>query len=115
MKRLAGRYRRKLAIRAKVTGTETRPRVVVNRSNKNLFAQVVDDSVGKTLFSVQTFGKNAIAKGLNKEVAKTLGIGIGNNLKKIGITMAVFDRNGYKYHGVVAAVANGIREQGISL
>ncbi len=112
----AKRIRRKLFIRKKVNGSSERPRVCVTKSNKNIFVQVVNDQEGKTLFSVQTFGKNGV-KGAtcNKEGAKLVGAAVADKLKDGNFTNAVFDRAGNKYHGVVAAVAEAIRENGIQL
>jgi len=114
---LAKRYRRKLRIRKTVIGSPERPRIAVAKTNKNIFVQAIDDSAHKTLFSVQTFGKNAVAgaKGNNKEGAKLLGAKIAENLKAKKIETAVFDRAGHKYHGVLAALVEGIKENGISI
>jgi len=113
---LAKRYRRKLRIRKTVIGSPERPRIAVAKTNKNIFVQAIDDSAHKTLFSVQTFGKNAVAgaKG-NKEGAKLLGAKIAENLKANKIETAVFDRAGHKYHGVLAALVEGIKANGISI
>ena len=112
---LARRHRRCLALRAKISGTAERPRVNVCRSNKNLFVQVIDDSAGKTLFSVQTFGKRAVAQGSNKESGKTTGVKVATILQERNIKTVVFDRNGRRYHGVIAAIADSLREGGIRL
>jgi len=109
------RMRRKLAIRKLVNGSSDRPRVCITKSNKNLFVQVVNDEDSKTLFSVQTFGKNAVAAKANKEGAKVVGTKIAEQLKGQNISKVVFDRSGNKYHGVVAAVAESIRENGIQV
>ena len=109
------RHRRKLSIRKLIQGLADKPRINVVRSNKNIFAQVIDDSTGHTLFSVQTFGKNAVAKKATKESGKIVGTQMADMLKAKKITSVVFDRNGYKYHGVVASVAEGLRENGIKL
>ena len=110
---LARRYRRKLAIRAKVSGTSDKPRLIVNRTNKNLFAQIIDDGEGRSLFSVRTFGKGAVAQGSHKGAAKSVGIKIAELLKEKNIGTLVFDRNGYKYHGVIAVIVDTLRENGI--
>lgn len=114
-KKLEKRMRRKLSIRSVLSGTVDRPRVSITRSNKNLFVQVVDDSAGKTLFSVQTFGKNAVGKSSNKDSAKLVGEKVAEGLKKSKIDKVVFDRSGYKYHGVVSVLADTIRESGIQV
>lgn|SRR5690606_17260507 len=107
--------RRKLSIRTKISGTTEKPRICATKSNKNLFIQVVDDVTSKTLFSVQTFGKNAITAGANVEGAKVVGKKVSELLKEKNISTAVFDRNGRKYTGVVAALADSIRENGIQI
>ena len=107
--------RRKLAIRKKVKGTEARPRVCAIKTNKHIQVQVVDDNAQKTLFTVQTFGKNKIGEKSNKESAALVGKAVGEKLKSSNITTAVYDRNGKQYCGVVAALAEGIREAGIQL
>lgn len=107
--------RRKLSIRTKISGTTDKPRICATKSNKNLFVQVVDDVTSKTIFSVQTFGKNAVAAGSNVEGAKAVGKKVSELLKEKNISAAVFDRNGRKYTGVVAALADSIRENGIQI
>lgn len=108
-------YRRKLSIRSKIEGTTERPRICATKTNKNLYVQVIDDTVGKTLLSVQTFGKNATASGANVEGAKTVGANVAKALAEKNIKVAVFDRNGRKYTGVIAALADAIRENGIQI
>ncbi|HAZ12765.1 MAG: 50S ribosomal protein L18 [Bdellovibrionales bacterium GWA2_49_15] len=110
---LARRVRRKLVIRKSVIGSAERPRLCLNKSNTNLFVQVIDDASARTLFAVKTFGKNAPVTGSNKEAAIVLGKEIGKELNSRKISTVVFDRNGYKYTGVVAALANAVRETGI--
>ncbi len=107
--------RRKLVIRKKVKGTEERPRVCAIKTNKHLQVQVVDDISQKTLFTVQTYGKNKVGTTSNKESAALVGKAVGEKLKSNNITNAVYDRNGKQYCGVVAALADGIREAGIQL
>lgn len=111
----AKEYRRKLSIRSRVAGTEARPRICATKSNKNLFVQVVDDAAGKTLFSVQTFGKNSVGKAANATSAKEVGAALAKKLAEKNITTAVFDRNGKKYTGVVAELAASIRANGIQI
>lgn len=108
-------YRRKLSIRKKITGTAERPRLCVIKSNKHLQVQVVNDETQKTILAIQTFGKNAVAKGANKESAKVVGLKLAEKLKEQNITKAVFDRNGKIYTGVIAAVADSARENGIQI
>ncbi len=100
------RKHRKLRIRAKVNGTADRPRLAVYRSNAALYAQVINDEIGKTLFS-------ETIKGATVANAKILGETVVGHLKKQKITTVVFDRSGYRYHGVVKSLAESVREGGI--
>ena len=109
------RYRRRLAIRSKINGSADRPRICVFRSNKHLTVQVIDDVAQQTLFSVQTYGKEAVGNGSNKEAAKSVGAKVAEGLKGKNISAAVFDRSGYKYHGVIATLADSVRENGIQI
>ncbi len=110
------RYRRKLTIRKKVNGSTERPRICAIRSNKHLVVQIVDDTTNKTLFSVQTFGKNAVKGGANNvDGAKAVGAKVAELLKGKKFEQAVFDRSGFKYTGVIAALAQSIRENGIKI
>lgn len=111
----AKEYRRKLSIRKKIVGTTDRPRICATKTNKHLFVQLVDDSTSKTLLSVQTFGKNAAAKGANVEGAKQVGAQLAKLMTEKNIKNAVFDRNGKKYTGVISALADSIRENGIQI
>lgn len=109
------KLRRKLSIRKKVNGSAERPRVCVTKTNKNLFVQVVNDEADKTLFSVQTFGKNAVKAGPTKDGAKVVGAKVAELLKGQNISTAVFDRSGGRYHGVIASLADSIRENGVQV
>ena len=111
----AKEQRRKLSTRKKIIGTTERPRICATKTNSNLFVQVIDDSSNKTLFSVQTFGKNAVGKGANIESGKTVGGSVASKLQEHKITSAVFDRNGKQYTGVVESIASSIREAGIQI
>lgn len=107
------RERRHKRIRAKITGTALIPRLSVFRSNDRVFIQLIDDSLGKTLVSVN---KKEIktTKGKNKtELAFEMGKLIADKAKKINIEKIVFDKGGYRYHGRVKAVAEGARENGL--
>lgn len=111
-----GRLRRKRRIRKKISGTSSRPRLSVFRSNRHIYAQVVDDVTGKTLAAASSLDsdlKSDLAGKDKKEQAKLIGQTIGQRTKAAGIEQVVFDRNGYIYHGRVAAVAEGARESGI--
>lgn len=111
--RLAGRLRRKQRIRSKITGTSERPRLTIFRSSKHLYAQVIDDTEGKTLVSVSTVEKDHGKAGSNKVNAEALGKRIADRAKSSKIEQVVFDRNGYIYHGVVKAFADAARESGL--
>ncbi len=113
---LQGRERRKLRIRRKISGTPERPRLSVFRSLKHIYAQVVDDTAGKTLAHVCTLSKDVkttIDEGSKSEAAKKVGQALAVQLKAQGITKVVFDRNGYLYHGRIKALAEGAREGGL--
>lgn len=111
----AKEHRRKLSIRKKIVGSEARPRICATKTNKHLFVQVVDDASNKTLFSVQTFGKNSVGKGANVEGAKEVGAHVAKLMTEKNIKNAVFDRNGKKYTGVISTLAESIRENGIQI
>jgi large subunit ribosomal protein L18 len=110
------RIRRHLRVRKNVSGTTARPRLVVNRSARHMFVQIVDDTVGKTLVSASTMDP-AIrsAEGDKTAKAKLVGALLAERAKSAGIAAVVFDRGGYKYHGRVAAVADSAREAGLTL
>ncbi|MBT4790719.1 MAG: 50S ribosomal protein L18 [Halobacteriovoraceae bacterium] len=111
----AKELRRKLAIRKKVVGTTEKPRICAKKTNSNLFVQIINDADEKTIFSVQTFGKNAIGSSANTESAKEVGTQVAKVLTEKNIKTAIFDRNGKKYTGVLAALANSIREGGVQI
>jgi large subunit ribosomal protein L18 len=110
------RKRRHLRLRKKVRGTAVRPRLVVTRSNRHMVAQVVDDTVGKTVASASTLEADLRAFDGDK-VAKARKVGelVAARAKAVGVESVVFDRGGNKYHGRVAAVADGAREAGLAL
>jgi large subunit ribosomal protein L18 len=105
------RTRIKRAIRAKIAGTAERPRLTVYRSNSAMYAQVVDDLSGKTLFSATSFVNGKVNN--NIEASKKVGIAIAEKAIAAGITKVVFDRNGYLYHGRIKSLAEGAREGGL--
>ena len=109
------RKRRHQRVRKNVNGTAERPRLVVTRSNRHMVAQVVNDQVGHTLVSASTLEKDFDGKGTKVEKARRVGELIAQRAKDAGITAVVFDRGGNKYHGRVAAVAEGAREGGLTL
>ncbi|MGP1454808.1 MAG: 50S ribosomal protein L18 [Treponema sp.] len=107
------RFKRKVHIRKRIYGTAERPRMTVFRSNKNISVQVIDDDAQATLVSVSTLEKDLRSLKVNIESGAKVGEEIGQRLKAKNITTVVFDRNGYLYHGVVKAVADGARKAGI--
>jgi len=110
------RQRRHLRLRKKVQGSATRPRLVVTRSARHITAQVVDDGIGQTLVSASTLESSLrTADGDKTAKAKKVGELIADRAKAAGIDAVVFDRGGNKYHGRVAAVADGAREGGLAL
>jgi len=110
------RARRHLRVRKKVSGSTARPRLVVNRSARHIFAQIVDDTVGRTLASASTLDATIrTAEGDKTAKAKLVGALLAERAKSAGITAVVFDRGGYKYHGRVAAIADSAREAGLTL
>jgi large subunit ribosomal protein L18 len=115
-KTAAGRVRRHLRVRKKVTGSTSRPRLVVNRSSRHMFAQIVDDTKGHTLAHASTLDATVKAtEGDKTAKARKVGELLADRAKQAGITAVVFDRGGYRYHGRIAAVADGAREGGLEL
>jgi large subunit ribosomal protein L18 len=106
------RAKRKRRIRAKISGTEDSPRVSVFRSNRHFYAQAIDDVKGITIVSID--GKKLSLKANKEDVVKLAGV-FAESLKSKGIDKVTFDRNGYLYHGVVAAFAGALRDNGITL
>jgi large subunit ribosomal protein L18 len=112
----ASRSRRQLRIRKRISGTAVRPRLVVNRSARHVFVQVVDDTQGLTVASASTLEADLRAFDGDKTAkAKRVGELVAERAKAAGIEAVVFDRGGNKYHGRIAAVADGAREGGLSL
>ena len=103
------RDRRHRRVRAKVAGTPERPRLVVFRSHKHIYAQIVDDAAQRTLMSVW----DSALSGKKSEKSTAVGKLVAEKAKAAGITKVVFDRAGYRYHGRVKAVADGAREGGL--
>ena len=115
-KRLTAREKRKARIRKKLSGTSERPRLTVYKSLKHMYAQLVDDTTGKTLVSVSTGSKalkNEVKDDDKTAAAKKVGEAIARAAKEKGIEAVVFDRNGFDYHGRVQAVAAAAREAGL--
>jgi large subunit ribosomal protein L18 len=106
------RQRRHRRVRGKVAGTAERPRLVVFRSNRGIFAQLVDDETGRTLAGASWTALGG-TKGSKTDQAKAVGEALADAAKKAGIERCVFDRGGYLYHGRVKALAEGAREGGL--
>ena len=114
--RSAARDKRHARLRKRISGTPTTPRLVVNRSARHVFVQVVDDTVGRTLASASTMEVDLrSADGDKTAKAKRVGELVAERAKAAGIGSVVFDRGGNKYAGRVAAIADGAREGGLSL
>ncbi|MDN5704023.1 MAG: 50S ribosomal protein L18 [Yaniella sp.] len=112
----AARRRRHSRVRKRIHGTAVRPRLVVNRSARHIFAQVIDDEAGVTLVSASTMEADLRAQDAEKtEKARKVGEIIAQRADDAGVTQVVFDRAGHKYHGRIAAVADGAREGGLQL
>lgn len=112
------RQRRSFRIRKRITGTTERPRLSVFRSRQHMYAQVIDDTTGRTLASASTVDKDlrgGLAYGGNKTAAKAIGKAIAERALAAGVKQVAFDRGSCQYHGRVAALADGAREGGLSL
>ncbi len=108
------RTRRHDRVRHKVVGTSSRPRLAVFRSNKHISAQLIDDSVGRTIAAASTLEPTLRSNsGANKQAATLVGQLLAERAQAAGITKVVFDRGGFLYHGRVAAVAEAARKQGL--
>ena len=115
-KKIYQRQRRKRRVRGKVNGTAERPRLTVFRSNKNIYAQIIDDTTGRTLAAASTLDKDVKAKvknGATAEAAAAIGKLIAERGSKAGVGEVVFDRGAYIYHGRVKALADAAREGGL--
>ena len=108
------RLRRHRRVRGKVRGTAERPRLAVFRSNRGIFAQLVDDDAGKTVAAASWIGLPKSFKGDKSEQATEVGKVLAEAAKKAGVEAVVFDRGGYLFHGRVKALAEGAREGGLS-
>ena len=114
-KTILKRNKIKKRIRKIVFGTKDQPRLTVFRSNKEIYAQIIDDSSSKTIASASSKDKDLKLKTSNKtEVSKIVGDSIGKKAIKVGIKKVSFDRNGYLYHGRVKSLADGAREAGLN-
>lgn len=106
--------RRRFRVRKRIRGTPERPRLSVFRSSKHIYAQIIDDTTGRTLAAASTLGKESgVAYGGNKQAAEVVGTRIAEAAKAKGITKVAFDRGHYKYHGRVKALADAARKAGL--
>ncbi len=109
----AQRVKRHTRVRGKISGTPERPRLAVYRSNAHISAQIIDDVNGVTLVAASTYEKGFEGVGSNKEAAKAIGKLVAERAAAKGISVVVFDRGGYIYHGRVSELAEGAREGGL--
>ncbi|MEX1093166.1 MAG: 50S ribosomal protein L18, partial [Acidimicrobiia bacterium] len=107
------RNRRHIRVRKRVHGTGERPRLAVFRSNKYIYAQVIDDVEGRTLASASSQESGLRSDNLNMKTAAKVGEALASRAKDAGVTSVVFDRGGYKFHGKVKALADAAREAGL--
>ena len=107
------RMKRHNRVRGKISGTAERPRLCVFRSEKHIYAQIIDDTAGKTLVAASSVEKDFEGLGSNKAAARKVGNTVADRAKKAGIEEVVFDRGGYIYHGRVQELAEGAREGGL--
>ncbi len=112
-KKWARRLRVKRSVRGKISGTPERPRLSVYRSNKHIYAQLIDDLAGHTLAAASSLEEGVDTSAKPVEVSKIVGQRLAERAREAGIERAVFDRNGYRYHGRVRALAEGAREGGL--
>jgi large subunit ribosomal protein L18 len=112
--RRVSRARRHLRVRKKVAGTTVRPRLVITRSARHIYAQVVDDAAGRTLAAASTLDESLRgAEGDKKARAAAVGKLVAERAKALGVERVVFDRGGHRYHGRIAALADAAREGGL--
>jgi len=111
--KVAARQRRKVSIRKKLTGTADRPRLTVFRSAKHIYVQAVDDTTNTILAAASDIEDGTTLTGKKKDKAKAVGQALAKKLLAKNISLCVFDRNGFIYHGRVSAVADGAREGGL--
>jgi large subunit ribosomal protein L18 len=109
--KVAQRTRRHARIRTRISGTEARPRLAVFRSNRFIYAQLINDETGKTIASADSRSAKA---GNGRDRAKEVGATIAVKAKEKGITSIIFDRGGFQYQGMIASVADGAREAGLT-
>ncbi|MBS4012451.1 MAG: 50S ribosomal protein L18 [Bacteroidetes bacterium] len=113
-KKLDRRTKIKFRIRKKIFGTQERPRLTVFRSNKQIYAQIIDDNEGVTIASASSVSKEVSeTPAVKSEIAKQVGKLIAEKAKQKGVEQVIFDRNGYLYHGRIKSLAEGAREGGL--
>jgi len=112
--KLSRRERIKKGIRKRLTGSAERPRLSVYRSNKGIYAQIIDDTTGKTLVAASSLSKDFSASGTKSDQSKAVGKLVAEKAVAAGISSVVFDRNGYLYHGRIKSLADGAREGGLN-
>ena len=105
--------RRKTRVSSKINGTSLRPRISIFRSNRFIYAQVINDVEGNTIVSANS--KDLKLKSSKVEQAKNIGLEIGKKLKELKIEACVYDRGSYRYHGSVKSLADGVREAGVTI
>lgn len=106
--------RRRRSVRKNIFGSPSRPRLTITRTGKNMYAQVIDDTSGRTICSASTIEKDGkVGAGSNCVAAKEIGARIATKAKESGVDSVIFDRNGYRYHGRVKALAEAAREGGL--
>jgi large subunit ribosomal protein L18 len=108
------RFKHKKRIRSRLTGTTERPRLVVFRSNSNMYAQLIDDTKAHTIVAASTVEKELIKSGANVDGAKLVGQLVAKRAQAKGVKDVVFDRGGYLYHGKIKALADAAREAGLN-
>ena len=111
--KLSRRDRIKKGIRKRLTGSAERPRLSVFRSNKGIYAQIIDDISGKTIVSASSLSKDFTSDGNKSDQSKAVGKSVAEKAIAAGVSSVVFDRNGYLYHGRVKSLAEGAREAGL--
>jgi large subunit ribosomal protein L18 len=116
LQKVQARRRRHQRVRRKVRGTAERPRLSVFRSSRHVYAQLIDDVAGRTVAAASTVESEATGSATaTVDAARAVGRRVGERATALGVTTAVFDRGGFRYHGRVAAVAAGARESGLEL
>jgi large subunit ribosomal protein L18 len=112
-RRKIARKARIMRVRKKVRGTTDKPRLMISKTNQHIYAQLIDDQKGLTLAGVGTMTKEYKKEGKSKEAAEKIGTQIAQMAKKLNVNAIVFDRGRYKFHGIVAQLANAAREAGL--